>query len=522
MNKKELEQTHNMLNTNLSFFCKHVLKIKDKETGKIIPFVFNKAQQYLHENIEKQKRTIGKVRALVLKGRQQGSSTYCGARGYFTTTRSKGKSAFVMAHDSNTTEYLYNMVERYHNYAPDCVKPKVSINNRRRISFEGIESNYYVGTAGSKNYGRGGTNHWFHGSEVPLWENSDEIETGILQSIPDAKNTEIILEGTANGMGNMFYDRCIQAIEDEKAERDGRTRQSDYILIFIPWFWQNEYRREIEKDFELTEKEIELKGIYGLDNEQINWRRNKIAELGNEWKFKQEYPNNPMEAFISSGEGLIDSEKIEKARKCEQKEDKSIPLVMGVDPALEGDRTVVAFRRGKHFIRYFKYDYMEPMMLAGICAKMIDKFKPKKCFIDVGLGYGTIDRLKELGYDKTVTGIHFGSKALEDKIYANKRAEIYWSVREFIYQDNCNIPDDDDVSADLKIIPFPKENSTNRMRFASKVDIRKEYRKSPDIFDALALTFSYPVRIDEYMNRNRNKIKVMGTGLNTSKRRKVS
>ncbi len=234
---------HTRLQTELPFFSRHALIIKDKG-GDIIPFIFNKAQEHIHKELEHQKRTTGKVRAIILKGRQQGCSTYVAARFYHLATRQTGKSVFILSHDSVTTQKLYSIVEKYHECCPAPLKPKTDTQNRRQLKFNDINSEYTVGTAGNEQIGRGATLQYFHGSEVAFWEKTDGIETGIMQAIADMDNTEIILESTANGMGNMFYRKCMDALQ-------GR---GDYILIFVPWFWQDEYRRTPLEDFQPTQE----------------------------------------------------------------------------------------------------------------------------------------------------------------------------------------------------------------------------------------------------------------------------
>lgn len=98
----ELVRKLKALRTNLPYFMREVLKIKSK-TGEIIPFVLNATQAELHKQIEQQKATTGKVRVLILKGRQQGCSTYVSGRYYQKGSLFPGKSIFIMAHDKDTT-----------------------------------------------------------------------------------------------------------------------------------------------------------------------------------------------------------------------------------------------------------------------------------------------------------------------------------------------------------------------------------------------------------------------------------
>ena len=101
------------------------LKIRTK-TGDVLPLQLNRAQRYLHERLEQQRAATGRVRALTLKGRQQGISTYIGGRFYWKTTHGKGLRCFILTHEQDATNNLFSMVERYHDHCPSIVKPSAT------------------------------------------------------------------------------------------------------------------------------------------------------------------------------------------------------------------------------------------------------------------------------------------------------------------------------------------------------------------------------------------------------------
>ena len=70
---------------------------------------------------------------------------------------------------------------------------------------------------------------------------------------------------------------------------------------FVPWFWSDEYRRDVPADFALTDEEQEYSRLHGLQTEQLAWRRAKIDELRDPRLFAQEYPSTAAEAFHFSG-----------------------------------------------------------------------------------------------------------------------------------------------------------------------------------------------------------------------------
>lgn len=514
---KEARLVHDLCINSLPFFARKALKIKTK-TGALEPFVLNKAQDYLHKRLEDQKKRTGRVRALILKGRQQGCSTYVGARFFHKAITVPGRSVFILSHEAETTNALFGMVDRYYEHTPELLRPEAEIANRRKFRFALLNSDYSIGTAGNEDVGRGTTIQLFHGSEVAAWGNTDEIETGILQAVPDLDDTEIILESTARGMGNMFYDKCMDALE----------HKADYEIIFIPWFWQEEYRRAVTDQYQPSEEDLKYKDTYGLDDEQMAWRAWKIADLKSAWKFKQEYPANVMEAFQTSGETFIAQQSIMAARKAEVTHP-TAPLVIGLDPARFGDRTIFAFRRGRECMKFiqkkfdpaFKDSTAVADEIAGLAARIIEQDQPEKMFIDTGYGWDVVDKLRALGYGEIVTPVNFGGEASNQEMFLNKRAEMWWDMRNWIHGDDgpVSIPDDDNLHKDLSIMPPEKRTSTNRIQLISKKELKKKYRFSPDNGDALALTFAFPVKQTNGEDRIKKKIqKKVDSPLGTLKR----
>ena len=272
------------LKDNFPHFASKCLKIRTKE-GQILPFTLNRAQQYIHAKLEEQKALTGKVRALILKGRQQGCSTYVGARYYHQVIHRFGTQAFILTHALDATNNLYKMAQRYYENTPSLIKPEVTTSNAKELIFGKLDSGYKLGTAENQSVGRSATIQLLHGSEVAFWNHASEHAKGIFQAVPNATGTEIVLESTANGVGNFFHQQW------QKAE----AGESEYIAIFVPWFWQEEYQTNVPDNFALTVDEEELMRQYNLTIKQIAWRRNKITEFsvnGTDGvkSFMQEYP----------------------------------------------------------------------------------------------------------------------------------------------------------------------------------------------------------------------------------------
>ena len=484
---------------NFQHFAEANLQIRTKE-GAVATLVLNKAQQYIHERLEAQRQETGKVRAIILKGRQQGCSTYVEARFYWRTIFRAGVRTFILCHDRRSASALYEMAQRYHEHCP--IAPVTGTSNAKELIFSKLDSGYSIGTAGNESVGRGSTLQYFHGSEVAFWPQraASSLKTGILQAIPQmaadgaVADTEIIFESTANGVtgdGAFFYGECQKAMRGE----------GEYQLIFIPWYWSSEYSLSVSGSFQTNPYERELMARYSLTINQIAWRRMKISELGTALvdgvkAFKQEYPNEILEAFQYSGEeGFIRPSLVRAARAntCPL----TNTLVVGVDPSRGGDRFALARRRGR---KVYGLETHTGEINFGdainICKKVLDNEKPNMMFIDAGGGAEIVDRLWELGYSN-VKAIPFGGKAFEPEKYKNKRAEIWGEMAEWLDSSvtglDVDIPDDDALQADL-CTPKLSRDSMDRFVLESKDSMTKRGMPSPDLGDAVALTFAEPVQ----------------------------
>lgn len=495
--KKTLRQK---LKDNFVHFANKTLKIRTK-SGSIEPLELNKAQLYLHEKLEKQRMLKGIVRAIILKGRQQGCSTYIGARFYHRAIHSFGQRVFILTHEQDATNNLFEMVNRYHENCHPICKPHTGGDNAKQLDFDMLDSGYRVGTAGSKAVGRSQTLQMFHGSEVGFWPNANEHAAGIFQAVPNLPGTEIILESTANGMGNFFHQ------EWQNAE----AGLSQYEAIFIPWFWQDEYRLPVPQDFAMSDDDDLYQHAHGLDLEQMAWRSSKIVELKSELLFMQEYPATASEAFQLTGhDSFIPPATVLKARKnkCEA----IGPLVLGVDPSWGGeDRFSIAWRRGRVVQKVENRLKVLPVEAANWIRQIIDEDKPDRVFVDVGGGgVGTVDILHNWGgdYKELVVAVNFGSapqdkpkppvKGSADNVKLkggplNRRAEMWQRSKDWLLDvGEAQIPDLDSLQTDA-CAPGFTYNNYGQLVIESKKDIKSRGQRSPDEWDSIALTFAEPV-----------------------------
>jgi hypothetical protein len=177
------------------------------------------------------------------------------------------------------------------------------------------------------------------------------------------------------------------------------------------------------------------------------------------------------------------------------------PLVLGVDVARYGDdASVIYIRKGRDGRSHppIKLRGVDTMTLAGRVSELYNEFKADAVFVDgTGVGGGVVDRLVQLAVP--VFDIQFGAKAdglrigLGDGItFANKRSEIWGAMREWLK--GGSIPNDPELRDQLIGIEYSYSGTQyNSIQLERKEDMKKRGLSSPDIADALALTFSLPV-----------------------------
>jgi len=166
------------------------------------------------------------------------------------------------------------------------------------------------------------------------------------------------------------------------------------------------------------------------------------------------------------------------------------PLVMGVDVARFGDdASVIFFRRGMMAERPIVIRKLDNMELADRVVSEIVSRKPDAVFVDAGQGAGVIDRVRQLGFE--VTEIPFGSKALKQNRFVNRRMEMWYNVLEWLKGGGA-LPPDEALKAELSS-PTYSFNSSGLMQLEKKEDIKERLGRSPDLADSLALTLAAPV-----------------------------
>ena len=165
---------------------------------------------------------------------------------------------------------------------------------------------------------------------------------------------------------------------------------------------------------------------------------------------------------------------------------------MGVDVARFGDdSSVIYLRQGRDAESQgiHVYQQVDSMTLASEVSRIANEKNPDAIMVDGGgVGGPVVDRLRQLGHD--VIEVNFGSKATQ-KGHANMRAQMWANLREAIKQ-GIRLPDDEDLKTDLTGVEYGY-NLRNEIQLERKEDMKKRGMSSPDMADALALTYALPV-----------------------------
>lgn len=480
-------------------FAHDCLVIRTKTEG-VKPFVLNAVQLDFLARFEKQIQFRGLARFIVLKARQMGLSTLIEALMYWWAIYHSGFKGLVLTHKDSATQELFEMTRRYHNGVPALLKPKAHNDSSHELTFRGIDSAIKTATAGSKNAGHGSTFQGLHWSEVSRSPNQQDIVAGVLQTVPDGSGSLIFLESTANGIGDYFHQTWQAAVRGE----------NDFEPVFYAWFQMPEYRRSAQ-GVDFSEEELAYQALFGIDDEQLAWRQytinNKMGGGSLETRenlFKEQYPSTAEEAFRSDENSFIAPESVELAMQSEYEAVGGV--VVGIDPARQGrDSTGVVVRQGRKVLHVGRWRLDDTMQIVGRVVQLIDKYDVDAVFVDaIGVGAGVYDRLRELGYKQVQQAI-VSRRADKDHTYINKRAEMWAEMQEWL-NNGADLPDSHALRDDLLLLGFGFDSS-NRLKLQSK----KNLARSPDLGDALALTFFAPIA-----KRNENN----DLGLNYGKKTK--
>ncbi len=194
------------------------------------------------------------------------------------------------------------------------------------------------------------------------------------------------------------------------------------------------------------------------------------------------------------------------ARKPSTQTARGRTAIVGVDVArFGGDQSVIRTRIGRDasMFKPQRFRELDTMQLASRVVEHVGLLRNAGyrvvVFVDGGgVGGGVVDRLNQLAID--VIEVQFGSKADEPRKYANKRAEMWGRMRDWL--EIGSLEKDELLVTDMTGVEYGFTKS-DQILLESKESMKKRGLASPDDGDALAITFAYPV--PEYVNHDRER-----------------
>lgn len=219
------------------------------------------------------------------------------------------------------------------------------------------------------------------------------------------------------------------------------------------------------------------------------------------------FPNASSLQFIARG--LVDEA---MNRKNDSQRQVGSYCAVGVDVARFGDdQSVIRTRIGRdaRSIEVKRYRGIDTMQLSSRVAEHVEflrahmGLRPVLMVDGGGIGGGVVDRLRQMGYDPIE--VQFGSQADDPRKYANKRAEMWGKLKDWL-QFGC-LDQDEVLATDLTAVEY-MFTAKDQIQLEKKETMKQRGLASPDDADALAITFAYPVpefSIDDAPARTRQR-----------------
>jgi hypothetical protein len=364
------------------------IKTKADEQGisHIVPFRFNSPQWRYHHFKQHVIATGRPVRIIILKPRQFGFTTYEQADSIWRVCTKPNQKIMTIAHKKESAIEIFTMVQLMYRNLDEAFKPNRKSENKSALELPGLNSKFFVGTAGSDTIGD--TLNKLHASEFAFWPDAQKAFAKMKETVP--RTAPIIIESTPNGYN-----------EFEEMYSNAKKGKNAFFPFFIRWFDDVQYQLPESTKWAplepLSTDEEALVRALALTPQQIAWRRWKIGECNGKMDdFWEMYPENDQTCFLSTGKSYFDNAKIlSEAQPFAEayppfKEDKDYGLkiweepqpgkkyIAGADPAegVEEDNssyTLIEAESGKTVLT-FANNKISPYDFAKFIAKTGSKY----------------------------------------------------------------------------------------------------------------------------------------------------
>lgn len=379
--KEEIQNTR--LQYDFEFWAITCCKIQDKRTKKMIPFNLRVAQRILLGELEGMRTSGLPVRVILCKARQWGGSTEIQLwMAWIQLFVKENWHSAIVADVEDQAKNIQSMYERMAMHHPKDimeVRIKPHVRSQKTRIFEGRGCQLNIGSAQKPDSLRSFDFSMLHGSEVGLWKDTKsktaaDIIQALQATVLNTRDTAIILESTAKGVGNFFHKEWLKAVRGE----------TNYTPVFIPWYKIEEY---IAGKIRLKRDVIDFLGTFndydwwlweeGATLEAIKWYKRTSKDYDS-FAMKSEFPTTAEEAFQSTGRRAFPLKYVLNARKTVKP-----PLFVG---DIFGDSA-----KGKAALDNVRFEDVEQGNFK-VWRKPPDEIRIKQryaCFADIG---GKTDR----------------------------------------------------------------------------------------------------------------------------------
>lgn len=301
------------------------------------------------DEIDHQLADRGYARVLVHKSRKEGISTFCQNLAVRYCTLNEYALAKTVAHEATATDELFKIGKTVADGLDPAIFPALLPPKARQLEWSNGSVSKCATQGGSADTDRGLTYDFLHLSEIPSWEtrrqetSAKDVAQSLLNTVP-LKTGIIIIESTSKGAHGLFYDMCMQAMNNVKG--------NDYKYMFFTWLDNKEYIWEastpelIKEDefnhlqlqkaaeskdptlfneicdfYEANALERERIQRFGLHPNQLRfWRFTVVNNCGSDQdRFDEEWPMSPELAFISGGSALFAATTVQRLRRDAKK-----------------------------------------------------------------------------------------------------------------------------------------------------------------------------------------------------------
>jgi hypothetical protein len=401
------------------------LWIKDKE-GNLIQF----GEVMTPEQITVIKALHKYNRVAIVKARQMGITTvvraYCFWEAY---TSHRTINSVVVSNKQGSANEILRIDKRFYSSLPDPLKRPSQI-NRHRINFNSTDTSIIAMSAQSDASDRGYTLNTVHATEFAFY---DDPENWLASTLASVNKGKLILESTANHFGDALHKIA--------------TNPEGWHVVFLPWSSFPSYRHTLQwgkNKFVVTDDEQSIMDKFGLDKNQISWRRKKIAEIKDERLFKREYPLSIEEAYAMASDNYFYDDHFEEVQKIKIN-DNTIEVisphstkdnyVMGVDIAggEGGDYSVgiVLSRLTSAPVAIVNSNMMSVNDFAQACMNLAQKYKAQIAFEENNHGHA----FKEVLHQYSWTNYRAFKTTARSKITIYELLKTYLEERMINYLD---------------------------------------------------------------------------------------